>query len=1329
MASWSTVHGPTPPSPLGHEDSATEEEEFTTSSPSTSSASQYSMENYSNDPEGGVSTCTETQTVADAQRSIMAVQPGIGPGNRTGPSPSQSSWSPLYLKRYIILGLGASFVFLAVAIEILQWVSKKNNGLATSNQKLQYLWSFGPTVVLTILASIWARVFFQASMAAPWVHMHSGRTSAERSILLDYTSMLLPETLVRALRNRDWMVAISGGIGLIIQVEIIFSTSLITLTPTDVVDPSFPITLTTEFGYENSTFNATIQSAAITSRYITMGLVLANLSYPAGTDGTIAYQEFDATLPDDAQLTATVAAFEADLECETAHVNLSCEQTMFNTDADFETWEATMFASMASSSCKMAAEFGMSFNLNETDPLHFSRVLTGQCDGAPEEDGNRVAFVFGVPKLTWTTNTTGPGDIYGEPDECRLGESSAIICQPTHRVGQVGIKRNGTSTSTFPVSSDNPTQKDDALTLASWTIAESVFNETAWQLVGFEESIGSGGWRLAIQNATIDVDRRSITIYGNEGRTNLSISALLNTDYLQGIFTSYYKKHAAQLARAGLMYVSSKASSGNITTLQNRLLVQPLASHTMSALLALTGLTCIVVCATNCIYDKSVTAVPASRLASLGTVLGRNPHLLADWIYLGSKTDKEVKKALSQADYYIMPKPELSHEDAAVAASYIAMEPHLSKDFKLNQNTVNAENFKTKYPLALHPLARLAICLILLAIIITLEVTLRISQRNNGLGSVRQDGYAHYVWTNLPAICFTLVAMDVSFIDSAERIVAPYLHLRKIASFDKSIGLDLLDASIPKILYRELQIRDFPILAVTVASLLAANFNTFTSSLFTVVYAPTVYQAEIYTTSTFSINATNPPYALYTDLVGGPESLTSSLVLTKDLSFPAFTHRNLAFPEYTISFPENSTLDNDSFATQAIVPALRVALTCRRYNSSDILASFTKSLTTVTGLELYPMNISVIPENNRFTSSSLLVDTTISNTSSAKTVPFGVSNLLTLRVNFDAGNILEDEYSSIQPWGTYSNVLFTWGSVSPSPNRTIHVEAMGCNETLEVLYVNTTFSNVDLSIVTTEPIEPPVSTYDMSTAHTANTTGPIMSSLTAYYPSTWDDVANLTSPFKNNSIFDDYMALLVAQKGSALTMNDFGDVDKSDAIVEAVKSQYGILAAQKLNYEFRLPSGRVDARDALENITSLPGASAGSDYRPEDGPRTTIAKGQLRLVQDATLTRVLQGILGAVLGLTLFAWAAGSRTNVLPRDSMSIGSLGALIAGGNLGDYFDKMAERTGQKGEEKHLTYWLGWRKCKGDQGVEKRFGIWVVDRQGSTGGSGFAPDRRGGL
>ncbi|KAK5637289.1 hypothetical protein RRF57_013001 [Xylaria bambusicola] len=76
-------------------------------------------------------------------------------------STEDPSWRPSYLRRRVYALFVAVFFLLVVAVEVLLFISDGKCGLATSVAGLHYLWTYGPTAVLTLVASFWVRVDYQ----------------------------------------------------------------------------------------------------------------------------------------------------------------------------------------------------------------------------------------------------------------------------------------------------------------------------------------------------------------------------------------------------------------------------------------------------------------------------------------------------------------------------------------------------------------------------------------------------------------------------------------------------------------------------------------------------------------------------------------------------------------------------------------------------------------------------------------------------------------------------------------------------------------------------------------------------------------------------------------------------------------------------------------------------------------------------------------------------------------------------------------------------------------------------------------------------------------
>ncbi|KAH8166332.1 hypothetical protein CIB48_g1924 [Xylaria polymorpha] len=128
---------------------------------------------------------------------------------------AKHKWRPQYLRRWVLLCSSILCVSLIIAVELLSWYSTKNHGLAESNNNIHYLWTYGPTAILTVIGAIWTRTDYQAKMTAPWNRLAQGPAAAKKTLLLDYLDPLPPVSVIRATKNGDFGVAAAATIALL----------------------------------------------------------------------------------------------------------------------------------------------------------------------------------------------------------------------------------------------------------------------------------------------------------------------------------------------------------------------------------------------------------------------------------------------------------------------------------------------------------------------------------------------------------------------------------------------------------------------------------------------------------------------------------------------------------------------------------------------------------------------------------------------------------------------------------------------------------------------------------------------------------------------------------------------------------------------------------------------------------------------------------------------------------------------------------------------------------------------------------------------------------
>jgi hypothetical protein len=60
-----------------------------------------------------------------------------------------------------------------------------------------------------VVGTLWRQVDFANKILMPWEELRTGPSSADKTLLLDYISPLLPVSLWMAIRNRHWAVVMS----------------------------------------------------------------------------------------------------------------------------------------------------------------------------------------------------------------------------------------------------------------------------------------------------------------------------------------------------------------------------------------------------------------------------------------------------------------------------------------------------------------------------------------------------------------------------------------------------------------------------------------------------------------------------------------------------------------------------------------------------------------------------------------------------------------------------------------------------------------------------------------------------------------------------------------------------------------------------------------------------------------------------------------------------------------------------------------------------------------------------------------------------------------
>lgn len=134
-------------------------------------------------------------------------------------------YQPLWLTKPLFAVLILLFTILWVALIIL-WHVSLEDGLSLKVTSSHYAWTYGPTVILVVIFSIWRQVDYHCKLTQPWREMISTHSIPQRSLLLDYISPMQVVGLYKSLRQRHYPMVLSVAGFIVLKLVILVSTTL-----------------------------------------------------------------------------------------------------------------------------------------------------------------------------------------------------------------------------------------------------------------------------------------------------------------------------------------------------------------------------------------------------------------------------------------------------------------------------------------------------------------------------------------------------------------------------------------------------------------------------------------------------------------------------------------------------------------------------------------------------------------------------------------------------------------------------------------------------------------------------------------------------------------------------------------------------------------------------------------------------------------------------------------------------------------------------------------------------------------------------------------------
>jgi hypothetical protein len=1115
----------------------------------------------------------------------------------------------------------------------LHHISQSQNGIASSVERLHYVWTYTPTAILTIISALWARTEFQTKQNCPWRSLQKPE-QVDKSLLLDYDN-IPPVALWKSLKHRHFIVAAGIACSLLLQLSILFSTSLLSLQRVNVQRMNVPIQLSDIFDDNHPTFNATrLEGFDILNQ-----VQFENLTYPSGTNANLTFQSFVTPSVSSASvIKAPIQAMEGGLECEHAKLILDLWEVARSND----TWGGNAFHfynnRITTPSCTI-------FNVTYIDDYttagysnYVARARAVTCDNSTDTDRNRIlvfATQYHVGRML-ENFTAHPSTFWTHRYEVVLDNSVQMFCKPTFSSVNMEATYNLSQPQTAMDLKRIGTEKPRFTDINAWNISQQVM-EGAYAGNAASRPIAAHG---AFSNSTSGPPQPEVSIdfiiqlgawiAGKTGHAQ----RLLQHGVLEEIFSAFYRSMAAQVIHGGLMKQRVTQTNGSIVVEENRVLVMQLPLRVLEVCLVVSVLIAVAMVFLRP-NDGNLSQNP-SNISTIANVMSNSQTLRQSLRGAGAAPLGILREKTCGRRYFLRNQRQCSSiETERDNVCFDACSESVTQTS--NENCARlSKSFWKPFPSIW---SRISIFCAITGAIIALEVLLRVSQKNNGLGKASHDGKMHYFWTTVPSLVMMLIGLLIGSLDSNIRILAPYASLQKAEGIDfEFLETNFLDALRITNLIQSARMRNFAVLSATLAALTASFLTIVTSGLFSAFEVPQV----------INLNFTQDTLVKSPDvsalLADAPAFITADYILNDNLSYPIWTYEELVFPELSLSDYADLRADEDLYADIRI-PTIRGSSDCtlatgKALNYSlitmpepgdyDSFAGYGSQGLSQEFLGLWPsrFRIHFYPPNHNCP------------------VP-GANDTWLTKSNDPYYNLdfPEDGYfGQTFPIFCYGAgeaaqstlTMYVWGYFE---NLTMqHISAMTCAGKIESIDAVARFK---------------IPGFDMPSDH------PPIPDESSVKPlpqlnGVWDiykldmlsnvDYSQRNQVTKENIKIDNFFNSLL--NGRYTIPREFLCSSRYDAKVqETIKRQESIVRAQVLKKYSRLAAnGTLDDKPISGNLTM---------------PKS------LRVHQDKVSTRVLEVMLGLVLVFSILGSVLMNTDHVLPKNPMSIAAVGSLLADSN----------------------------------------------------------------
>lgn len=803
-------------------------------------------------------------------------------------------YTPFFLRIPVLMVFVFIFALMFIAVEVMNQFSMHGHGLSVEDPNNYYLWTWGPTLFLTVIACLWGQVEYRIKQLMPWKAMVKVPVPAEDCLLLDYVSPWNVTALIMALKKKHIAVVLAILGSLLIKLAIIFAAGFLSIGYSPVFKDEVPMELRDAFTTSNSYPNSTNIQPVIA----VIGASQYGLPFPPGTTDTFATQSFNVVnnVTDlGSILMANVDVFFGDLWCEVGTVSqISSPQcTGRNTTNSCE--KVSYNITVTSDTCTTNSS-QVSVSIDESNDQYYGSVTSSPCIDSDSTD-LRLTFLTGHETISYTD----AGNVTG---------STALICTPSYDVCEYNVEAFLNETISDICSCNGTCYTPSiALDLGS-VILDMVQSASTSNLVLFEKS------EVAYNGSFVNLD--PFFQFMNATALPEDITAFQNVTYLEDTARQLFAGLAAQIAKGELTEPSGDRIMGSTLAHQQQLFVREVSLRLLEVIFAILIIITLVL-----LLLRPVASTPSdvSTIAGLASVLARSPRVAMAVQGLGSARFSDIKQQLMGRTFHTT----VSNDDGPTfRITPVANNSHTDDETEPSGPTLWWR------PKSLSISVRICLVVIPLGLIAALEAVYQVSDRYDGLADVYESGSVLYTWTYLPALAMMLALTGYEAVHFNTRLLQPFKTLRQSPALaDRSVVINYLSCLTPIAIWKGITNRHYAVVNSGLIMMIVPLLVVVSSGLF---------QAGLvdrYIPAPMNVNRTIDNAHAWATSNSADSNLArtiSILIAEANMSFISWTYDGYVVPELDSQaflneqFGANSTANTTSVRVQ--LPAYSAALNC-----------------------------------------------------------------------------------------------------------------------------------------------------------------------------------------------------------------------------------------------------------------------------------------------------------------------------------------------------------------------------------------------------------------